>query len=313
MKTLIIGANGYIGNCVAERFLKEGFELSGTCRSQEAAAKLESQGIRPLIASLQHAEPILEQLETHELIIYTAYAYNNVDTASKELSSGRSHLTDLLNALAGKGKTFILTSGTGVVPDSNGLIYDEDTELPATDSPVTIARRRLEQEVLKASDKGIRSIVLRPPCVYGRGGSFLVPRFLIDHAFEAGESVYVEGSENNKRSAVHVDDLAELFLLAANNAESASLYCTGAEHGIKTLSIAESVSRCAGLGGKVRAVTIEEAVKIFGHWGHWWNMNNQCAGEKARRELGWKPERASLLEEIEHGSYKRRELSASTK
>lgn len=305
MKTIVIAASGYIGNVIAERLANEGFSVTGTTRSQESASKLQKQGVTPLIATLEDPVPIIKKLDAADAVVYCAYAYNSIDTARNEIESGKSHLSKIFSAMKNSNKHFVLISGTGVVPDSTDLVYDEDTPLPPSQSPVTIARRNLEQEVIAESKNGIKSVVLRPPCVYGRGGSFIVPRFLLDHALKARESVYVEGSENNKRSTVHVEDLADLVLLSLQKARAGSIYCTGAESGITTLSIAQSISRCAGLGGKVRAVSLEESRQIFGHWGEWWSMSNQTSGNKARSELGWNPYRLSLLDEIEKGSYSR--------
>lgn len=303
MKILLIGATGYIGNVVAERLMENGHQIVGTSRNPESASKLSRQGIDPITANFQNPESLLTSLKTVDAVVYAAYAYNSAGVAEQEIESGISHITPLLDALKNSKKKFILTSGTGVVPDSTNLIYTEETPLPPSKSAVTTARRNLEMEVIQAANDGIHSIVLRPPCVYGRGGSFIVPRFLLDHALAKKESVYVKGTENNKRSAVHIEDLADLFVLALQNAKPGSLYCTGAESNISTIAIAESISRCAQLGGTTKSISLDEAKAIFGHWGEWWSLNNQCSGEKARKELGWHPTRSSLLEEIEKGSY----------
>lgn len=303
LKSLVIGATGYIGNVVAERLLAKGHTVLAGTRSEVGAGKLRKQGLEPLFADIEQPESIAQKLADIDLVVYVAYAYNNEKNAIQELQSGTSHLTPILQAMSNSGKTFILTSGTGVVGDSIDIVYSEDTPLPETTSPITLMRRNLESEVSAAARLGVRTIVLRPPTVYGRGGSFVVPRYLMDYALKHRESVYVEGTENNKRSAVHVDDLADLFLLAFEKAEPGELFNTAAETGVRTIDIAESISRAVGMNGRTRAVPLEEARDIFGHWGVWWAQNNQCTGEKARNVLGWNPHRPSLLEEIEAGSY----------
>lgn len=303
MKCLVIAATGYIGNAVAERLLQENYSVTGSTRSYDAAHKLKFKGIDPMVASIEDQGNIIHALPETDVIVYCAYGYNSMENAQHEVTTGTTHLDDILKALANTGKTFILTSGTGVIPDSRDLLYDEETPLPPTDSPVVLARRNLEKRIQDAANEGIRGIVLRPPCVHGRNGSFIVPRYLLDYAMRAGESIYVEGSENNKRSAVHVDDFADLVVLAIQKAQAGALYCSAAEYGVTTLSIAEAVSRKTGIGGKATPVSLERAREIFGHWGDWWNMNSQCTGDLARKELGWNPKRLSLLEDIEQGSY----------
>ncbi|MBS1953336.1 MAG: NAD-dependent epimerase/dehydratase family protein [Cyanobacteria bacterium SZAS-4] len=303
LKSLVIGATGYIGNVVAERLVQNGHTVLAGTRSEASADKLRKQGMEPVIANIEQPESIVQILPEVDLVVYVAYAYNNEQRAIEEMQSGTSHLTDILQAMSNSQKTFILTSGTGVVGDSTDIVYDENTPFPETNSPITLMRRNLESEVCAAAKLGIRTIVLRPPTVYGRGGSFVVPRYLMDYALKHRESVYVEGTENNKRAAVHVDDLADLFLLALEKAKAGELFNTAAETGVRTIDIAESISRAAGLGGHTRAVPLAESREIFGHWGVWWAQNNQCTGDKARKLLGWNPHRLSLLQDIETGSY----------
>lgn len=303
MKCLVIAASGYIGNAVAERLYLESFSVLGTTRNKEAALALRAKNIEPIIASLEDQRPILDRISEVDAVVYCAYGYNSADVARNEVESKKTHLDQILQAMQNTGKTFVLISGTGVIPDSRDIVYTESTPLPPTDSPVTLARRNLETKVVDAANAGIHSVVLRPPCVHGKGGSFIVPRYLLDHALSARESIYVEGCENNKRSAVHIYDLADLVLLAITSAPSGSIYWTAAETGVTSLSIAESVSRAAGLDGKAKAVSLERAQEIFGHWGAWWSLNSQCSGDLARKELGWKPQGLSLLEDIERGSY----------
>jgi len=303
MKSLVIGATGYIGIVVAERLLQTGRTVIGVSRSDEGAEKLRKIGVEPFNASLEEPAAIIRRISDVDEVIYIAYGYQSEAAAIKELNDAKSHLTDILKAMFNTKKTFVLTSGTGVIPESGDIVYAEDTPLPPTESPITLARRKLEIEVMEAGKQGFRTIVLRPPTVYGRGGSFVVPRTLLDHAIEQRESVYVHGTENKKWSTVDVDDLADLFVLALEKAPSGSLYNTASESGVTVQSFAEAISRAAGLGGKTKPITLDESIKIFGPWGEWITFNNQCSGEKARTELGWKPHRKSMLEDIERGSY----------
>ena len=304
MKILVIGANGYIGNVIAERILSEGWSVIGSTRSEAASVRLREQGIEPYLGDLEKPETILPIIPQIDAVVYSAYGYNAVEDAEREISSGKSHITWLLEAMYATDKTFVLTSGSGVYPDTGDIICTEETPMPPSKSSITIARRNLEIEVQAAAKHGVRTIVLRPPTVYGRGGSLLVPRFLLDHARSQGESIYIEGTENKKWSTVHVDDLADLFILALHKARAGSFYNTASESGITTRDIASSISRAADLGGKVKAISLEQMCSLFGNWGEWWGINNQLSGEKAMMELGWKPHQVSMLEDIEHGSYK---------
>lgn len=299
----MIGATGYIGRAVAKRLQEEGYSIVALARSKESEEKIRKQGLEPYFGTLKEVSGILPILEESDVVIYTAYGYENIETAERELSSKKSHLTDVLHAMFGSNKKFILTSGSGVFPDTGNLIYTEETVFEPINSPLNIARRSLELEVQNAAQHNVHSIILRPPTVYGHGGSFMVPRFLLDHARRTGDSIYCDGTENKKWSAVHVDDLADLFVLAVAKAKAGSVYNTASESEISTLSIAQAISRAAGLQGRTKAISLKEGRELFRHWADWWALNNQCSGEKAKQELGWNPHRVSMLEDIQSGSY----------
>ena len=303
LKVLLIGATGYIGSVVGEWLLNARHDVVGLGRSTDACKKLRAQGFEPLLGDLETASSLVPHLAAFDAIIYAAYGYADPACAQRELDAGKSHLSDILKELHGSGKTFIFTSGSGVFPDTGDVIYTEETSFAPIDSPLNIARLNLELEVRAASRSGVRSIVLRPPTVYGRGGSFMVPRFLLEHARNHRQSIFIEGTEAKKWSVVHLEDLADLFLLALERAPSGSLYNTASESGLTVLSIAQAISRAADLGGTTTAVSLERGREIFGHWADWWSLNNQCSGEKAKQELGWKPHRRAILDDIENGSY----------
>ncbi len=303
-KVLILGATGYIGSTVAERFTSYGHSVIGLARSSAAASKLEEQGIEPYLGTLDNPLSLLPALSGVEAVVHMADTCDSPEAAPKELYKGRSHLTDILDAMKGSNKLFVFTSSIGVLHGTGSLLYDEDMPLPPSDEPVTLVHRALEAEVLAAANKGVHSIVMRPPVVYGKGGSMLIPRGLLYHARKFGESVYIEGTETNLWSTVHIDDLADLFMLAMGSAPSGSLWHTASESGITTASIATAISRAAGLGGKTRAVSLEKAREIFGDWADFWALNNQSSGQKAMQLLNWQPHRPSMLYDIEFGSYK---------
>jgi nucleoside-diphosphate-sugar epimerase len=303
MRVFIIGATGYIGGVFAERLLSNGHQVVGTARTPEAAEKLRKAGVKPYEGTLDQASGLLPAVSEADAIIYAAYRYDNEKEAENEIKTRRTHISEILEVMTGLGKTFVLTSGTGVLGDTGDRIYEENTPLLPSSAPVTLARRALEQEVLSAAKKGVRSIVLRPPVVYGRGGSLLIPNQLLDYALRSGMSIYIEGTEENKWSTVHIDDLADLFMKAIDQAQPGSLWHTSSESGITTRSIAEAISRVAGLNGKTTSITAEEAKELFGRWASFWALNNQSSAQKAMDVLHWRPTRPSMLADIEHGSY----------
>jgi nucleoside-diphosphate-sugar epimerase len=104
---------------------------------------------------------------------------------------------------------------------------ETNEDSPVSQTFVLRDRIRSERHALRLSEEGVRVSALRlPPYVYGRGGSYFVP-LLMQKAAELGQSIYVDDG-TLRTSAVHVDDAAELYLLAASKAKPGEVFnCTG--------------------------------------------------------------------------------------
>ena len=153
MEIFIVGATGYIGGSVGLRLLAEGHRVFGLVRTDEKAALLAKSGIEPVKGDLTSLDAAAAGAKRADVTINAANADDAVITFS------------LLDALAGSGKTFIHTSGTSVVADRaagehSSAIFHEDT--PFAPLPERMLRVAIDQAVLAATHRGIRTVVMRP-------------------------------------------------------------------------------------------------------------------------------------------------------
>lgn len=299
MKILLTGATGYIGGTVALRLMAAGHDIVGLVRTPEGAAKLGALGVEPLLGSLADRDVL-------------AAAARRVDGVINAASSdNRDIIAAVLPALEGSGKVFIQTSGSSIVGDkaageASDKIYDETT--PLHPLPEKAPRVAIDREVMAAAQSGVRAIVLCPSLIYGRGrgvhrDSVQVPR-LIDLAQASGVGRHI-GRGENIWSHVHVDDVAELFLLALEKAPAGSFFFV--ENGEASMkSVAQAISRMLGFGGATEPWPLAEAEAAWGPESAAFTFasNSRVRAVAARRTLGWVPRGVPLLEEIEQGSYR---------
>jgi nucleoside-diphosphate-sugar epimerase len=104
---------------------------------------------------------------------------------------------------------------------------------------------------------------------------------------------------------VHVEDLANLYVLAVEKAPRGTLLHACPVRGIRVREIAEAIAQVMGIPGKVRPWPLVEARHTLGSFADALALDAQASGTVAERLLGWKPTKRSVLEEIEHGSYAR--------
>jgi nucleoside-diphosphate-sugar epimerase len=296
MKVFITGATGYIGGSVATKLLERGDTVLGLARSDAAAAALKKRGIEPVAGDLNAYTPFVQVSKRVDAVINAANSDNPFVVHA------------LLTGLRGSGKALIQTSGSSVIGTyDNGepseRILDEDT--PFTPEPEKAGRVAIDQSALAAAKSGVRSIVIRPTLIYGRGigvsaTSIQLPK-LIDIARKAGVPRHV-GRGLNIWSNVHIADVVDLYLIALDKAPNGSLfYAENGEAAFK--SVAQSIGRMLGMGDKTQDWPIGEAVEGLGPGAYLsFGSNSRVRGVKSR-ELGWKPTQGTLFDEIENGVY----------
>jgi len=299
MKVFLTGATGYIGGSVAAKLLTTGHQVIGLVRSEEGAKALQVRGIEPLIGSLTD----------HDLLIKVTHSCDGVINAAD--SDNPWVVTTLLPVLAGSGKLFIQTSGSSIVGDKaagkpSEQVFHED--IPLQPLVEKVGRVAIDKQVLTAAQQGVRSIVLCHSLIYGQGhgihqDSIQVP-WLINLAKKRGVACHI-GRGENIWSHVHIDDVANLYLLVMEQAPAGSFFFV--ENGEATMkSLAEAISRLLGLGGATESLSLDEAIQEWGpeaaHFA--FGSNSRVRATKARKMLGWNPQGPALLEDIESGSYR---------
>ena len=298
------GASGYIGGTVAAALIKAGHAVRGLARTADAAAKLAAHGIEAVRGELGSHSIVRNAARSADAVINCANAEDPFVVAA------------IIEGLAGTGRAFLHTSGSSIVGDKSAgkfspQVYREDT--PLEPLPEKIQRVAIQRVVLAASAQRVRSVVLCPCLIYGQGrgahaDSIQVPN-LIRQAVKSGIPRYI-GEGANVWSTLHIEDVADVFLLALERAPVGSFYYL--ENGEASLkSIVESIARLLGGRQPAASWSIDEAITEWGPMAAWFSLggNSRVNADKARRELHWKPRGAGLFEEIERGWY-RRQLEA---
>lgn len=299
MKIFLTGATGYVGSAVAERLKGRGFEIVGLARNDEAEKKLAEKKIEAVRGELGEFEVLRAAAENADAVIHTAFSHNFADY-DDAVKLDREVIKTFGEALARTNKPLIVTSSSAVLGDTRSNEADED--YPFGENAPRKFRGEAERDCLQLSSKGIRSIVLRLPLfVYGRAGSSFVP-FVINQAKANGAAYYVESGEQ-KVSAVHVADVADLYFLALDTTTAKGLYNVAAES-VSMKEMAEAVARL--LDVKAKSISAEKAREQFGKMFDFLSINNQSDAAKAKRDLRWSPpDYHSILDDIENGSYRK--------
>ncbi len=298
MKVFLTGATGYIGSVVAEKLSARGHKVLGLARNDAAEAKLRERGIESLRGDLDDTEILRNAASENDAVIHTAFSHNFSDY-NDAVNLDKNAITAFAEGLTETNKPFIVTSSSAILGDTKSNLANED--YPIDQNSPRRLRGETEFDTLKLSQKGIRSVVLRLPLfVYGRGGSSFVP-FIINQAKQSRAAKYIETGEH-RVSAVHVEDAANLYVLALETSTAKGLYNVSSE----TVSLKELNEAAARLlNVKAKSIQAENAKEKFGKMFNFLSINNQLSSDKAQRELGWQASaNTTITDDIENGSYR---------
>lgn len=293
MNIFVIGAGGYLGGHLTRNFVAAGHDVTGLVRNEGAAAKVAEVGARPVTGDLTDLSTVFPAVDAADATVYAAQLL---------LDAEQETVGKLLDHLAGTGKTFVQTSGTGVLSQRTDGDWSEDTfteDEPFVPSKYIGARRETEVLVESATERGIRSFVMRPPLIWGHGGCPTIVA-IARSVRTTGAACYV-GRGLNLYSGVHVDDLAEAYRLVIEGGTPGSVYhAVSGEQNFGT--IARSLA--AELGVQTRSVDVGEAREIWGPALAIINLSvcSRSRSPKIRAELGWAPDpgRTDILDETRH-------------
>lgn len=290
MRAFILGASGYIGGSVAAKLLENGFQVAGLARSEESAKKLQSLGIEAIAGDLSDNSTIAAQAKLADIVINAAN------------SDHRDAVETILKNIEGSNKIFIHTSGSSTVADkANGeysdSIFDEETIFSPV--PEKQARVELDKYILEASKNGLRSFVICPCLIYGVGlgahkDSIQIP-LLIKQAEESSIARHI-GKGENIWSTVHIEDLANLYLLIAQKPPTPGTFFFAENGEVSFKELSHAVKKALCLNSEVENWPIEAASKAWGTGSAVFAMgSNSRIRAKNARAIGWSPKHNDVM------------------
>jgi nucleoside-diphosphate-sugar epimerase len=298
IKTLIIGATGYIGSAIARNLRAHGYEVHGLARNAGNEAALEAVGVSPVAGDLDEIEQVARTAAQYDVTVLAGMAGRTEESTV---------VASLIASCRGSSRKFIYTSGTGVLGIDahdgrwSDYAFEEDDPFPFAGGMTRAWRIPTEKLVREAGRQGVNAMVLRPPLVFGHGASVQVPA-IFESVLKTGKACYI-GSGLNLYSNVHVDDLAEAYRLAIDKGTPGALYHTVAGE-VNFRSIAEAVAQV--MECQTESIGFERACEIWGERiaSIALAVNSRSVPRRTREELGWEPVHLDLIDDIRNGSYR---------
>ena len=309
---LVAGATGFIGRRLVE-VLKQrpGIAVQVLVRNSIQAARIwPTGGVTTRIGDLTRPESLEASCHGVDTVFHLAGYAHASGVSESEARDLHHHVTvvgtrALLAAAAVAGvKRFIFVSSVKAMGEGGDSCLDESSDTIAA-SAYGRAKRAAEDLVLQAGQElDMHVCILRLPLVYGHDNKGNLPRMI--EAIDRGHFPPLRES-GNKRSMVHVDDVVQALLLAAQSpSASGQTYIVTDEQTYSTRAIYNLI--CSDLGrpvpGWTMPVTLLQLAARLGDLigavrGRPFGFNSDAldkligsawySSDKIHRELGYRP------------------------
>lgn len=275
MKILLTGGTGYVGSHVLDHLLAAGHDVTAVVRSEESAGRLRAG--RPLVGDLFDDLWLTNELKEYDAAVHTAAGSDGHDD---ELDAAIIEAAE--RSFSGSDKRLLLTGGIWTYGSGDAIVETDPPNPPA----ITAWRLAGEAAVLAADYHGN---VIQPGIVYGYGQG--LPTLVVATAND-GTSI---GDGTQHWATVHVDDLADLYVLVLEQAPPHEAYIAASGVNPTTLELARAVNPDA-VAGTAQAA----AERLGAPLAEALLLDQQSEAAKAKA-LGWHPSRPTLVELLEAG------------
>jgi nucleoside-diphosphate-sugar epimerase len=294
MRIFLCGHELGLGFVVGQRLLAEGHKVTMLTTSEDLLPNLAKNQMNPVLGHVEDAS-VQQQLAKADAVIDVELP-NTLLLQKVHVARLRPYL--LARVLQGSSRPLIVTSSAAVIGDTGPVPVDEGIRLRPLTGYAWLPR--LEKEVLKSS--GVRSIVIRPAwerhgCRPQSGAIAIGNWMKLARRFRRGKYI---GSGENRYSAVHFDDLADLYCVALKRAGAGTIL-HGASENFSMKELAMTIHRSMGFKGEPSSLSLEQA-RGFSPIADALIRSHALSGDLAR-SLGWQPSRGSIMKEVEQSAF----------
>jgi len=279
-KTVFVtGATGFIGSQVSFSFRRAGYRVLALVRSVEKAKPLVQSEIELVVGELAKADTWKAAAASSDVIVHAAADYDpatirGVYDTTYEVVKGHPH------------KTVIITTGVWVHGSSDGEVSEASALNPPQCAGPLPGIEKLYLDGLEH-----HTVVLRPGLVYGRSGSLIAPYLSAIVKNTASISVPSYTGTSPHWPVVHVDDLAEAYVAAAQHGHHGHVYNIVAQP-VAANEFLEAFKLAAGNSTTV----ISHAKPNAGlETGFAVSTPRGVSSKKSRRDLGWNPTHVDII------------------
>ncbi len=305
MKAFVTGANGFTASHLVKALQQQGATVVGLVRPTSNLTRLADCPIDLVYGDLCD-RPLLEKAMAGVDVVFHVAAYVEigiVNAVEMERVNVEGTRTVLAAAEAAGVPKMVYCSTVGVFGDTQGRVINEtyQRQQQGFSSPYDRTKYEAQKLVDAAATRGYNVVTVLPSGIFGADDPHFGPAL---QNYRRGRLKVWAGGQRIT-GIVHVDDLADLLILAAEKGQRGEWYIASTGD-LTTQEMFEILSEKTGIPVPVEipAVLVRLAgniLEVVGRLTHWqppisrervhylYDRNVRVDASKARQELGWQP------------------------
>jgi len=299
---LVLGGSGYMGLAVGQALLRSGnYTVFGTARSAEKVKLLRLNEITPVEVDITSPEALSSAIESHyiDTVIDTTSAYGEAAKILEGVTKAANSKLAAFSAVKSVGPKlgFVYASGSWVHGSPSRRVSDltpVGNDLAPGKAATAVGWRPAHEQAVLASRDVLDVAIIRPSLTWGRSSwawAFFGP--LIGASADSTEAIQIPTNAAARTTLVHVDDLAEAFVNAADRIDgrlgSWPVFDIFSQQ-LPVPDIIEAAKKALGLkapveyAGTMGNAFLEALAEV-----------NNSENSRARSVLGWQPRRTDFI------------------
>jgi nucleoside-diphosphate-sugar epimerase len=224
MKAFATGGSGFVGKNLIYALKEAGWEVYALARSERSASVVRNAGAVAVPGELNDRGTLERGMAGCDTVFHAAAV---VELWNYEDELYRVNVEGTRNVLAASRKTgvdsFVHISAAAVISDGNPVFGATETSPVPEDLFGLYVQTKAESErmVLEANGSGFRTVALRPPAIWGRGDTTMLPELI--QAIKKRQFLWIDSGEY-PYATCHVRNVCEGALLAAAHGKAGEAY-----------------------------------------------------------------------------------------
>ncbi|CAB1057471.1 NAD(P)H steroid dehydrogenase-like protein in alkane synthesis cluster [Olavius sp. associated proteobacterium Delta 1] len=308
-KVLVTGGGGFLGRAIVRRLIDRGDDVRSLARNFYPA--LEEMGVDQIQGDISNPETVAKACDNRGIVFHVAAKPPPWGKYDDYYQTNVIGTQNIINSCLSQNISRLVYTSTPSVVFNGKDIEGADESMPypkkfCTDYSKTKAIA--EQNIVRATNQQLKTIILRPHEIWGPGDNHILPR-LVARANRLKQI----GDGKNRIDTIYIDDAADAHILAADKLQelpelSGNIYFISQDEPVLAWDMVNALLKAAGCSPIKKSVPfkiawlsgallefIYKTLRLSGEpyitrfmaqavsQSHWFNIS------AAKKDLGYRP------------------------